>query len=95
MAEEIRGPYRFTVQPRPVELSGWRLRAYETIPNGEELEVQGNIFPALNGDSAAAYKQAIAAGHDWLAGMPNPEHRDAEHYMMGYFARDAAERIGE
>jgi len=95
MTEEIRGPYRFTVQLRPVELGGWRLRAYETLPGGEELEVQGNIFPAPNGDSAAAYEQAVAAGHAWLAGMPKPEHRDAEHYMMGYFARDAAARIGD
>jgi len=95
MTEEISGPYRFTVLPRPAALGGWRLRAYEILPNGTELEVHGGIFPAQNTDHAAAYEQAVAAGHDWVASMPKPEFRDAEHYMLGYVARDAAARLGD
>lgn len=47
MTEEINGPYRFTVRPRPTELGGgWRFRAYETMPGGTEVEIDGGIFPA-------------------------------------------------
>ena len=93
--EEIKGPYRFTILPRPAEIGGgWRLRAYETLSGETELEVKGGIFPAQR-DDHAAYEQALAAGHEWLATMPKPEHRDAEHYMLGYFARDAAARLGD
>ncbi|UOR06444.1 hypothetical protein MUN82_04950 [Hymenobacter aerilatus] len=95
MTEEIRGPYRFTVRPRSGELGGWRLRAYETLPNGTELEVHGNVFSASGEDNNTAYEQALAAGHEWLASMPKPEYRDAEHYMLGYVARDATARLGD
>jgi hypothetical protein len=58
MTEEITGPYRFTVKPRPAELGGgWRLRAYELIPGREEMEVHGGIFPA-----AASSAQASSMG---------------------------------
>lgn len=96
MTEKTSGPYRFTVLPRPVELGGgWRLRAYETLPGGSEVEVKGGIFPASEQGSSTAHEQAVVEGHDWLASMPPPEYRDAEHYMLGCFARDAAARLGD
>jgi hypothetical protein len=106
MSEEIKGPYRFTVCPRPVEIGGgWRFRAYETMPGGEEVEIAGGIFPAEDnpsqpgptpaGANGPAHAQALAAAHEWLASMPRPEHRDGEHYMLGCFARDAAARLGD
>ena len=109
--EEIHGPYRFTIEPRPAEIGGgWRFRAYEKLTGNEEIEVDGGIFPADGpairpgysvGDQVPgeqlpdAHTQALAAARAWLAGMPKPEYRDAEHYMLGCFARDAAARLGE
>ena len=116
MTEETNGPYRFTLLPRRAEIGGgWRFRAYETMPGGEEMEVSGGIFPAVDnplrpGPAAGgqvpagplppngadpAYTQALAAARAWLAAMPRPGHRDGEHYMLGYFARDAAARLGD
>jgi hypothetical protein len=95
MAEEISGPYRFTVLPRAVEIGGgWRVRAYETMPGGEEVEMHGGIFPG-EGDKEVAYAQALAEAQEWLANMPKPEHRYSEHYMMGHFSRSAAAKLGE
>lgn len=56
MTEEISGPYRFTVRPRPTEIGGgWRFRAYETIPGGEEVEVAGGIFPLVDSSIRPGY----------------------------------------
>lgn len=56
MTEETTGPYRFTVRPRAAEIGGgWRFRAYETMPGGEEVEIAGGIFPAEGHPSRTGY----------------------------------------
>jgi hypothetical protein len=64
MIEESMGPYRFTLRPRLTEIGGgWRFRAYETMPGGEEVEVSGGIFPTVGnpirpGDPVSEYVPA-------------------------------------
>lgn len=59
MTEEMNGPYRFTVCSRPLEIGGgWRFRAYETMPGGEEVEIGGGVFPAVGNASRPGYPAA-------------------------------------
>lgn len=74
MTEETNGPYRFTVRPRPTEIGGgWRFRAYEIMPGGEEVEISGGIFPAVGNASWPGYP----AGEDALAGPVSPGDADS------------------
>ncbi len=60
--------HRFEIEPRPATLGGGRqLRLLEQLPDGQEIEMGGGVFPVEdNGSGDAAYADALDAGEDWL-----------------------------
>ena len=59
---------RFEIEPGPATIGGgWLLRLLRQEPHGEEVEMDGGVFPPEEGiGEDDAYAGPLHTGEDWL-----------------------------